>query len=76
MTTAEEIIKLSRTIAVVGLSDNPQRPSNRVAQYMIRHGFRIVPVNPNVKEVFGEKAYPNLKSIPFPVDTVDVFRRS
>ena len=76
MATAEDIIKLSRVIAVVGLSPNPERPSYRVTQYLMRHGFRVVPVNPNIKEVLGLEAYPDLKSIPFPVDTVDVFRRS
>ena len=76
MSTEEEIIKTCRTIAVVGLSPDPGRPSYGVARYLQRHGFRIIPVNPNVKEVLGEKAYPDLVSIPEPVDTVDIFRRS
>jgi predicted CoA-binding protein len=63
-----------RTIAVVGLSPQPARPSYRVAQAMQRHGFRIVPVRPLVDEVLGEKAYPSLADIPFAVDLVDVFR--
>ena len=63
-----------RTIAVVGLSPQPERPSYRVAQAMQRHGFRIVPVRPRVDEVLGEKAYASLADIPFPVDLVDVFR--
>lgn len=63
-----------RTIAVIGLSPQPTRPSFRVAQAMQRYGFRIVPVRPLVDAVLGEKAYPSLADIPFPVDLVDVFR--
>jgi predicted CoA-binding protein len=63
-----------RTIAVVGLSPQPARPSYRVAQAMQRYGFRIVPVRPLVDEVLGEQAYASLADIPFPVDLVDVFR--
>lgn len=63
-----------RTIAVVGLSPQPARPSYRVAQAMQRYGFRIVPVRPLVDEVLGEKAYARLADIPFAVDLVDVFR--
>jgi len=63
-----------RTIAVVGLSPQPARPSYVVAQTMQRYGFRIVPVRPLVDAVLGEKAYPGLADIPFPVDLVDVFR--
>jgi predicted CoA-binding protein len=63
-----------RTIAVVGLSPQPARPSYVVAQAMQRYGFRIVPVRPLVDAVLGEKAYPGLADIPFPVDLVDVFR--
>jgi uncharacterized protein len=63
-----------RTIAVVGLSPQPARPSYRVAQAMQRYGYRIVPVRPLVEEVLGEKAYASLADIPFPVDLVDVFR--
>lgn len=62
------------TIAVVGLSPRPARPSYRVAQAMQRYGFRIVPVRPLVDSVLGEKAYATLAKIPFPVDLVDVFR--
>jgi hypothetical protein len=64
----------TRTIAVVGLSPHPARPSFRVAQAMQRYGYRIVPVRPLVDEVLGEKAYPSLADIPFAVDLVDVFR--
>jgi predicted CoA-binding protein len=64
-----------RTIAVVGLSSKPHRPSHRVAAYLQRVGYRIVPVNPNETEVLGEPAYPSLLEVPLPVDAVDVFRR-
>jgi predicted CoA-binding protein len=65
----------TKTIAVVGLSDNESRPSNRVAAYLKSKGYKIVPVNPGAEEILGEKSYPDLKSIPDPVDVVDVFRR-
>ena len=65
-----------RTIAVVGLSPDPDRPSFSVAMYLKNNGYRIVPVNPGVTEVLGEKAYERLADIPFPVDVVDCFRRS
>jgi hypothetical protein len=68
------LLKTARTIAVVGLSPQPARPSYRVAQAMQRYGYRIVPVRPLVDEVLGEKAYASLADIPFPVDLVDVFR--
>jgi predicted CoA-binding protein len=64
----------TQTIAVVGLSPQPARPSYRVAQAMQRYGYRIVPVRPLVDEVLGEKAYASLADIPFAVDLVDVFR--
>src|SRR2546427_11897282 len=73
---AEKILTASRTIAVVGLSANPLRPSHDVARYLQRAGYRIIPVNPNVEEVLGERAYPGLRDIPQPVDVVEVFRRS
>jgi predicted CoA-binding protein len=69
-----ELLQSVRTIAVVGLSPQPARPSFRVAQAMQRYGFRIVPVRPLVDQVLGEKAYASLADIPFPVDLVDVFR--
>jgi len=71
-----EILHESRTIAVVGLSSKRYRPSYGVAEYMKRAGYRIIPVNPNESEVLGERCYPDLDSIPEPVDIVDVFRRS
>jgi len=73
----EEICTLLRgirTIAVVGLSSNPSRPSFRVAQAMQGHGYRIVPVRPLLEQALGETAYADLESIPFKVDMVDVFR--
>jgi uncharacterized protein len=66
----------ARTIAVVGLSDNPARPSHGVARYLQSQGYRIIPVNPNIQEVLGEQAYPDLISVPDAIDLVDVFRRS
>ena len=63
-----------RTIAVVGLSPQPARPSYRVAKAMQQFGYRIVPVRPLVDEALGERAYPSLAEIPFPVDLVNVFR--
>jgi predicted CoA-binding protein len=68
------LLKSVRTIAVVGLSPRPARPSYRVAQAMQRYGYRIVPVRPLVDAVLGEKAYASLADIPFGVDLVDVFR--
>lgn len=64
----------SKTIAVVGLSSNPQKPSYEVAQYLQARGYKIIPVNPNLTEALGEKAYPDVLSIPEPVDVVDIFR--
>jgi uncharacterized protein len=73
--TIRRIVRSARVIAVVGLSANPRRPSNDVALYLQRQGLRIVPVNPNIREALGERSYPSLRDIPFPVDVVDVFRR-
>lgn len=72
--TIEKILKESRTIAVVGLSPDPARPSHGVAHYLQAQGYRIIPVNPFVEEVLGEKSYPDLASVPEAVDVVDVFR--
>jgi uncharacterized protein len=73
--TIPELLKTSRTIAVVGLSSKRFRPSHGVAEYMQRNGYRIIPVNPFEQTVLGEKCYPDLQSIPDPVDIVDIFRR-
>ena len=72
--TLSALLDRVKTIAVVGLSPQPARPSYRVAQAMQRYGYRIVPVRPLVDEVLGEKAYASLADIPFAVDMVDVFR--
>jgi len=74
--TIEEILRQNHTVAIVGLSDNPERPSHVVAKYLKEHGYRIIPVNPQVKQVLGEVSYPDLLSIPHQVDVVDIFRRS
>lgn len=71
-----DILRSAKTIAVVGLSSKRTRPSYGVSEYMQRAGYRIIPVNPAETEVLGEKAYPDLESIPVPVDLVNIFRRS
>jgi predicted CoA-binding protein len=71
-----DLLRSARTIAVVGLSDKRYRPSHGVARYMQKAGYRIIPVNPLVPEILGEKCYPDLESVPEPVDIVDIFRRS
>src|SRR5262249_12611981 len=71
-----EILKKCKTIAVVGLSSNPMRPSHDVTEYMQSAGYRIIPVNPNEKEVLGEKSYARLEDVPEKIDMVDIFRRS
>jgi predicted CoA-binding protein len=70
-----DILRQSKTIAVVGLSSNPMRPSFGVAKYLQSAGYRIIPVNPNETEVLGENSYARLEDIPERVDIVDVFRR-
>ena len=76
MSTEAEILNSSRVIAVVGLTPKPDRPSYRVASYLKENGYKIVPVNPGAREILGELSYPDLSSIPEPVDVVDIFRRS
>jgi len=73
--TIQRILDECRTIAVVGLSSDSWRPSNGVSAYMRRNGYRVIPVNPNETEVFGEKAYPDLRAVPEKIDLVDIFRR-
>jgi uncharacterized protein len=73
---ADKILESARTIAVVGLSPDPRRPSHGVARYLQRAGYRIIPVNPNADQVLGERAYPSLRDVSDPVDVVEVFRRS
>jgi len=70
------ILKSCRTIAVVGLSADWNRPSNFAAKYLQQHGYRIIPVNPRYAEVLGVRCYPRLEDIPEPVDMVDIFRRT
>jgi len=70
-----ELLTSTKTIAVVGLSSNPLRPSFGVSQYMQHKGYRIIPVNPNEQTVLGEKAYSSLAEVPDKIDLVDVFRR-
>jgi predicted CoA-binding protein len=72
----KRILEECRTIAVVGLSSNPYRPSYGVASYMQKHGYRIIPVNPGETEILGERAYPTLADVPEKIDLVDIFRRS
>jgi uncharacterized protein len=68
------ILQTYKVVAVVGLSPKAERPSFQVAQYLKDHGYRIVPVNPGQKEILGEKCYPSLKDVPFPIEVVDIFR--
>ena len=70
-----ELLTTAHTIAVVGLSNNPSRASYGVSRYMQREGYTIIPVNPGLKEALGARAYPDLHSIPGPVDIVNIFRR-
>ena len=70
-----ELLNTAKTIAVVGLADSPLRPSNGVSHYMRSQGYRIIPVNPNIEEWEGEKAYPSLLDVPEKIDIVNVFRR-
>jgi len=76
MNRIADILGAARTIAVVGLSAKRFRPSHGVAEYLQRVGYRIIPVNPNITEVLGEKSYASLDAVPEPVDIVDIFRRS
>ena len=76
MSGEEEILNSCHVVAVVGLSPNPDRPSNDVAAYLKGQGYRIIPVNPKSEEILGEVCYPDLNSISEPVDVVDIFRRS
>ena len=70
-----DILQRAKTIAVVGLSDNPLRPSHGVAAYLQGQGYRIIPVNPQIQSALGEKAYPSLLDVPERIDIVDIFRR-
>jgi uncharacterized protein len=70
-----EVLQRAKTIALVGLSDNPLRPSHGVAAYLQTQGYRIIPVNPQIHSALGEKAYPSLLDVPEKIDIVDIFRR-
>jgi uncharacterized protein len=70
-----DLLKRSKTIAVVGLSNSPLRPSHGVSAYMQTNGYRIIPVNPNIKGALGEKAYASLPDVPEKIDIVNIFRR-
>lgn len=72
----KQILKTAKVIAVVGLSPDPARDSYEVAEYLQQAGYHIIPVNPKAEKILGEKAYPDLRSIPEPIDIVDIFRRS
>lgn len=72
--TIKKILQESRTIAVVGASAKPWRDSNSIAEFLIREGYQVIPVNPRYEEVLDLKCYPDLKSMPQPVDIVDIFR--
>ena len=75
MSTEKDILTRYRTIAVVGLSADPERASHRVARYLKEQGYTIVPVNPREKEILGERSYPDLCSVPEEIDVVDIFRQ-
>jgi len=71
-----ELLGSTKTIALVGASTNPNRPSHAVMAYMLDRGYKVIPVNPNETEILGQKVYASLKDIPEPVDMVDIFRKS
>ena len=71
-----DVLQRSKTIAVVGLSDSPMRPSYGVSAYMQSQGYKIIPVNPTIAETLGEKSYPSLADVPEKIDIVNIFRRS
>lgn len=73
--TIRSVLGTARSVAVVGLSPDPNRPSHGVASYLKQQGYRIIPVNPTVTEVLGERSFPDLRAVGQPVDVVDVFRR-
>ena len=72
----KELLEGTKRIAIVGLSNKPDRDSYRVAEYLLNHGYEIVPVNPTIDEVLGQKSVASLEAIEGPVDIVDVFRRA
>jgi len=74
--TLRRILDESRSVAVVGLSDKPHRPSHFVGKYLVDHGYEMIPVNPTRETILGRKSYPSLSAIGHPVDLVDCFRRA
>jgi predicted CoA-binding protein len=76
MSLEADILNKYRNVAVVGASSNPERPSHRVVSYLIKHGYHVMPVNPNEQKILGKTSYPNLNSIPEKVEVVDIFRKS
>lgn len=76
MTIAKDILRRYRTIAVVGATNDTEKPSGYVPAYLMEHGFRVIPVNPTETEVLGEKSYADLASVREAIDVVDIFRRS
>ena len=72
----EKILNEYRNVAIVGASPNTERPSYRVASYLVEHGYNVIPVNPKAPEILGKTSYPDLSAIPEPVEVVDIFRRS
>jgi len=73
--TIRKVLRNSKTIAIVGLSPKPHRPSHQVASYLMEVGYTIIPVNPGQDAILGQTCYPNLRAIPTPVDMVDIFRK-
>lgn len=73
--TIRDLLSRAKTIAVVGLSGSPLRPSHGVSAYMQSQGYKIIPVNPTISETLGEKCYPSLLDVPVRIDIVNVFRR-
>lgn len=74
MITEDKILNEYRTVALVGASSNPDRPSYKVLKYLSEHGFKVIPINPNTTEVMGMQCYPDLTAIPIQVEVVDIFR--
>ncbi len=71
----KHILETVKTVASVGVSSNPEKESHGIFRYLQEHGYRMIPVNPTALEILGEKAYPDLDSLPIPVEVVQVFRR-
>ena len=74
VTDIQRVLHTAKTIAIVGLSNNPLRASYFVGYYLQRHGYRVIPVNPRESEILGETSYPSLRDVPEPIDVVNVFR--